>query len=417
MRLVRQGPLVQGAQVAASVVIAVALFSGAGWALSDVTLYYRWTGQILDGQIPYRDFFFDYPPLSLPALMAPRALSAFSDVTYGTYLVLFAACMAGLSIALFQVIRSVMRRLMTATAGRPALTWHLVLMTLSLPVLLIRYDLWPILLVALAFLSTLDRRPVAAGAWLGVAIAAKLYAIVLLPLFAGYWLWSSGRTAAVRHLSIAVATVAVTVLPFALLAGESIGDLVRFQQGRGLQVETAAGGVIQLLNAVWGEGLQVIHTGTYELVSDRVDSFLTVQPLIAFGAVGLSLAVGAYRLRHAAAVGRAPEMLAAVGTACLIAFMLTNRALSPQHVFWCLSFAALLAGYRHHLLAAVIILTLAVFPLLYQQLLAQEVLPILVLNARNVLLALLAVVLLVRPVAAQAERAGRVGERIAQRSG
>ena len=398
MRLARRWPLLHAGQIVLSVILAVALFSGAGWALSDVTLYYQWTGQILEGEVPYRDFFFDYPPLSLPALMAPRVLSAFGDVTYGTYLVLFAASMVGLSIALFQVVRGIVRRLMSIPAADHALKRHLLLMALSLPVLLIRYDLWPILLVALAFLSTLDRRPVLAGAWLGIGIAAKLYPLILVPVFVAYWLFSHGWRTALQHVtSVLVVTIGV-LLPFLLLSEGAIGDMLQFQQQRGLQVETAAGGVIQLLGLLAPEDLAVVHTGTYELVSDRVSAYQAIQPIIAVAALGLATVFGAYRVRDAVVGGRGPLALASVATAVLIVFVLTNRALSPQHVFWCLSFAALLPGYRYVALLGIIGLTLAIFPLLYEQLLAQEVLPILVLNLRNGLFAILAVALLTRPI-------------------
>jgi uncharacterized membrane protein len=272
-------------------------------------------------------------------------------------------------------------------------------MTLSLPVLLIRYDLWPILLVALAFLSTLDRRPVLAGAWLGIGIAAKLYPLTLVPLFAVYWLFRHGRRAALQHVaSILVVTIGV-LLPFLVLSQGAITDMLQFQQQRGLQLETAAGGVIQLLGLLAPEDLAIVHTGTYELVSDRVSAYQAVQPIIAVAALSLATVIAALRIRGAAASGRAPFTLASVATSVLIVFVLTNRALSPQHVFWCLSFAALLSGYRYLALVGIIALTLAIFPLLYEQLLAQEALPILVLNLRNVLLAILAVaLLLVRPV-------------------
>jgi hypothetical protein len=64
---------------------------------------------------------------------------------------------------------------------------------------------------------------------------------------------------------------------------------------------------------------------------------------------------------------------------------------SIQYVVWLVPFAALLGGLRFWLAAAMVALTMPIHPLLYDELVAQEALPVLILNVRNALLVALTV--------------------------
>jgi hypothetical protein len=403
-----------GGQLAYAFLLAVLLFRGDAWVLSDVALYEAWSDRVVAGELPYRDFPFDYPPLALAPMLVPPLATGFSAITYGTYAVLFAGLMAVLALA----IQGIGLRIATASlaggvaseADRAAAADRAVaLMTFSLPVLLIRFEPWPILLTAISLLALLRGRPILSGVALGLGIAAKLYPALLVPVFAAHLWVASGRRSAVSLVLAAALTAAVAILPFAVTAEGGMLDTLRFQQGRGLQIETAAGGVIQLLNLVAPEGLTVVHVTTYELVSPRVTAYLGIQPVIAGVLVVLVLALTVYWIGvggvRAGSGATAWPVVAGASLAVLLAFMLTNRALSPQHVFWLLPFAIPLTGARFAVLLAIIGRTLVVFPVLYDELLAQEPVAIVLLNVRNVLLAGLGV------VALNGLREGRILER------
>lgn len=406
--------LVLGAQLLVAALLAVLLFSARPWALSDVSLYHRWSGLMLEGLIPYRDFFFDYPPLAVVPILAPRVVGLLQELTFGQYLVLFAACMVALAVILTVVVRAVVR----SPDGEPhasrfsrfsRFSSFLVLMAVALPLLLVRFDLAPILLTALAMLATHRGRPVGAGVFLGLAIAAKLYAIVLVPVFAAWWWLRHDRRDALVHVGAVGLSVALAVLPFAIVAGSAALDTVQFQQQRGLQLESAAGGVIQLLNMLWPEGLEVELATTHELRSDRVTAYLDAQSWVALGLLAGAVVGAIQRLRSRGGTGPALSDLAGVTVAMLIAFMLTNRALSPQHVFWVVPFVPLLSRGHQLALIMVAVLTIALFPVLYADLVAQEAVPIGLLNLRNLLLAGVALSLLLARNGRATEDRGRVG--------
>jgi hypothetical protein len=230
-----------------------------------------------------------------------------------------------------------------------------------------------------------------------VGIAAKLYPAVVLPAFAAYWLFADGRRAAGVHLGVAIATTVAILLPFVALSPSGILETLAFQQGRGLQVETTAAGIIQLMNLGSPDRLQVVHATTYELVSNAVDAYLSFQPAVVVVVMGAFVAVGAYQLRRRSGTPALTEALAAVSMALIIGFVLTSRAFSPQHVLWLLPFAWLMGGGRQWTLVAIISLSLLIFPIFYEQLLHQDPVAVILLNGRNALMAGLAVVLLARP--------------------
>jgi uncharacterized membrane protein len=383
-------PLLVGLHILAGVALALLLFLRSPFALSDVTLYFQWSSHVVDGQAPYRDFFFDYPPLAMAAMLLPQALTGLAAITYGTYIVLFAAGMALTSVVTLHLTRLTSQ----VVGGVGDLSRFLIPLTLAM---LIRFEPWPMLLTALAFLATVQGRAGWSGAWLGVGIATKLYPAVLLPAFAAYWLFARGRRAAGAHLGAAIVTAVVIFLPFVALSPEGILETLAFQQGRGLQVESAAAGIILLMNLGSPDGVHVVHPTTYELVSGAVDAYLSFQPAVVALVMGAFVAFGAIQLRRSSGTPAAGEVLAAVSMALIIGFVLTSRALSPQHVLWVLPFAWVLRGARRWTLVAIVSLSLLVFPILYDQLLQQEPVAVVLLNVRNALMAGLAIVLLARP--------------------
>ncbi len=81
-----------------------------GEASYDVAIYRRAGEAILAGQVPYRDFFIEYPPGSLPAFVPPALFSSSRE----GYASLFASEMALVLVAALLLTACVARSL-----GRP----------------------------------------------------------------------------------------------------------------------------------------------------------------------------------------------------------------------------------------------------------------------------------------------------------
>jgi len=143
----------------------------------DTPVYERYGEAILDGQVPYRDFDLEYPPAALPAFVLP-ALAQEND--YGSvFEVLMWACavaaVVGLGLALAAVEAGVARLY--------AAICFLALAPLAVgTVVLSRYDLWPAALTIAALAAFVRRRERVGFGVLGLAVAAKIYPLVLLPV-------------------------------------------------------------------------------------------------------------------------------------------------------------------------------------------------------------------------------------------
>ena len=96
-----------------------------------------------------------------------------------------------------------------------------------------------------------------------------------------------------------------------------------------------------------------------------------------------TLALVFLRFRRDAARGSEPATIVAAAAAVLLALLVTNKVFSPQYVIWLVPFAALLAvlptGRPSWPPSSVSV----IFPLNYEQLIAQEPWPIVMVNIRN----------------------------------
>ena len=111
----------------------------------DVALYAADAQRMLDGQIPYRDFFFEYPPGALAAFIVPALISmAHYTTLFKLLMVLFGVATICVAAALSAAQGDSPRR------SAVALGWIAISPLLLGPLFLDEYDLWPVLLTCLA---------------------------------------------------------------------------------------------------------------------------------------------------------------------------------------------------------------------------------------------------------------------------
>ena len=227
----------------AAVALGIALVS-LSWALLHVGFYER--NQIIDtpvyqqygdammsGEVPYRDFAVEYPPAALPVFVLP-SLGAGDDYR-GLFEIVMWICAAA-------AVAFVAQALVAVGAGRArtiAAVSFVALAPLALgSVVLTRFDFWPAALTAAALAFFLSGRERVALGVLGLAVAAKVYPVVLLgPALVLLWRREGSRQA-LAGLGVFAAVIAVAVIPFALIAPGGLVDSVQAQLGRPLQIES-----------------------------------------------------------------------------------------------------------------------------------------------------------------------------------
>lgn len=300
----------------------------------DVGLYGDYGGALLDGRIPYRDFFVEYPPGGFLVFTPPALLPE------GWYLHAFKALMALVGVATLAAAALVLARLGASGVRLYAGLLAIAVSPLALgPVSLNTYDAWPALLVIAAVAGLLFDRDSIAFALLGMAFAAKLYAVALVPLFL-LWLWRTKRPRGRPVLAFTIA-VAALVGPFAVLGWDGLVESVRAQTGRGLQIESLGGALLLAAHRLGVYEAEVLGGSTAALSRDLAGSLpdaLAIATTVVQAAAVALVAVLFFRGR------RDGERLVWATAATLAGFLAFARFVSPQYLVWLVPIVPLVGG-------------------------------------------------------------------------
>jgi len=238
----------------------------------------------------------------------------------------------------------------------------------------------------LSLYAVLKRRPLLAGVLLGAGIAVKLYPAVLLPVFFLYY-WVKQDRRAILSLCVGCALLLGIVL--LLSAWISQGDVIlafRYQQERGLHIESVGAGFVSLAYILgWGK-IDVEHNfNAFHLASPLADMTMLVLPVVSVVAFCMVLAFCWYRFRdeHAKSGDVTFQSLVGYITMMVLVFLISNKVFSPHFLLWILPFCVLLSIGKGRLLLAISLLSIAVYPLLYLSLIDQQPFAVLILNIRN----------------------------------
>ena len=358
----------------------------------DTTEYQRYGIAMTHGQVPYRDFRVEYPPGALPVFLLPAADRPDANRYNREFQILLelfaAAALLAMAWAL-TVLRAPPARL-TAALGFFALA------PLALgSVLIYRYDLWPTLLAVAGLAAVVAGRERLGFATLGVGIAAKIFPGVLVPPALAYVWRTRGRREALACLACTVASLAVFVLPFLVLAPHGVWASVQRQASRPLQIESLGSAVLLAAHQIGGAHLTMVASqGSQNLVGSLPHALGTVESAL--------LVVTMLGIWTAAARGPAsPERLVRYSAASVTAFVAFDKVLSPQFMIWLLPLVPLVRGRRglaaSALLGLALVLTQLWFPIRYWPLaLHFAAFPSWLVLARDLTLIALLMVLLVR---------------------
>jgi hypothetical protein len=353
---------------------------------NDLSLYRQAGESILRGEVPYRDFFIEYPPGSLPAFVPPALFSA----SQASFIDLFSVEMALALVATLLLTALGARRLRGSGAWiLPAATFALAAVLLY-PVAVTRYDAVVALTLGLAvyFAALGGRYLPLAYASLGFGTAAKFVpALAVLPL-------ALTRRGAVRSCAVFLAVVALFFVPFAVLGGQGLLQTFTYQAERGLQVESLAASVLIFLRSITSI---VFEHGAFEVRGEGVDLASSFSPLLTLLLLAVTGFAMWWEFRRCGGLG--VEAFPRHAAALILAFMLGSRVLSPQYMIWLLPLVPLSAGGFVGVIICALFLaacftTTLVFPIHYGDLLSFRYPGPELLLARNMLLIILWVSLL-----------------------
>lgn len=378
----------------AVVVVAGFLLLVAGWILlhalytfelSDLAVYRRYGEAVLDGRVPYWDFSLGYPPGALPIFILPAFASP--DDYRGIFEFLMLLCAEA-------AIGFAALTLRFVGAGRTHVFAAAVFIGLAPVVLgavvLTRYDFWPAAITAAALAALVADRAMLSASLLAVSVAAKLYAVVLLPLALLYIVRRRGARAALRPLVVFGITLLVLTVPFTLGEGGLEGSAETQTVDRPLQVESLGAAILLAAHQLDAYSAEVVNAagvqGLAGSLAERVADLMTL--------LQISTAVLVWILFWRGTPSRRRLLIAAA--AAVAGFVAFGRVLSPQYLIWLIPVVPLVAG-RLGLVASAILgaalgLTQAWFPSRYFDVVALQEITWAVL-ARDLVLVMLFVVL------------------------
>ncbi len=291
---------------------------------SDAEQYQTWAAEVRQGEVPYRDFSFPYPPGALIVVAAPIATGTVADQS--AYVHWFGRLMWALGVCC----------LLIAVWLR---AWRAVAVFVAVPLAVgglvaTRFDLWPATLTLAAVACLIRDRGRLGWALLGAAVAAKLYPLVLVPLAIVWTFRRQGRAELVRCAAIGAAVAAAMFLPFLVVAPRGLWDSVYGQVSRPLEVESLAASFLktighpQTVGGPWG--LAVSGHGAWGVLS---------------ALVGIAV-LACLWLRFAKGAVDDSDRLVRYSAACVAAFIAFGKVLSPQYSIWLVVLVPLVRGRR-----------------------------------------------------------------------
>jgi uncharacterized membrane protein len=301
----------------------------------DVHVYQGYAEKLLHGALPYRDVFVEYPPGAFAVFLPPTAFGA------GHYNAAFKALMALCGALTIVLVALVLAELGASRRRIGVAVALLALAPIALgPISLNTYDAWPALLTVLALWLLLRRHDLPAFAVLGLAVSAKVYPLVLVPLAA----WLVWRHAGARRTAIAlgvlVVVAAAVVAPFAAYAPHGVFESFRSQATRGLQVESFGASLLLVLDRLGLYDADVVRTtgvAGRNLAGGAADA--VAAGLLVLEAVAVATVWALY-----ARARDARELLPAAFAAAVAGFLAFTKVFSPQYLVWLLPLVVAAGG-------------------------------------------------------------------------
>ncbi len=357
--------------------------------VSDIqVVYFDYAQKIAQGLRPYQDFPVEYPPLALPLFaLLPHADPTSYQNWFAAEMIVLCAAAAALTAATAAALWHGLKRPLAAAGAYAVAVLAAGAITAN------RYDVAVALTLAACLLFLARRHTAGAGAVLGLGVALKLTPGMLLPLVL---ILAETRR---KVLYALVAFLVFTLIPFLPFLDRISGltNIVTYHARRPLQIESVPGTPYLIAGALgkWGIG----SGNSFGSQSIGGPGSTLVSRLSVW--VALLLVAGVYVLiwRRRALLRAAPEFVPVAALACVLAFTVGNKVLSPQYMCWTFPLVALVVVGRTTLQRVAGILTLVAialtqveFPKLYWDMVAFKDGPVAVVVARNAVLVAAAVV-------------------------
>ena len=344
--------------------------------------YEFWSGQILIAHLnPYSEVGIEYPPGSVPFVVAP-GVGKPADDTYRTRFVLL---MLAVDLVGFLALLVLARRW-----GSPVGPWVWVAVVPLLgPIAYNRLDLVPAVATILVVERLSARSWFGTGGWLGYGVVAKVYPAMFLPIV----------LAATRRKQVVTGALFAMVLflvPYLGFLDDVYRNVIGYHTDRGIQIESLWGFVLMLASK-FGHAIGINYSFGALHVGSSMESVLKLLSQVlslGFVAAGVWLAHRAHRPGR----GASEADTAGIMFMTMAGTMAVGSVFSPQFVLWLGALAAAVLCDRNTSLRVpalavlpVALMTQFVYPFFYGRLIAVDTAALVLLASRNFLVLFVAI--------------------------
>ena len=358
-------------------------FSGTG-------LFYDYAGRVLAGQLPYRDFFAEYPPLAIALFTAPRMLGESFRWYYVWYQVQVVIADLLIVLALYLAARR-----WTLSPSKVFGAYTAAVLAVG-PINLQQFDIFPAALSLFAVLRFAADDAIGTGILLALAVMTKVYPILLAPIFV-LLAWHQQRYSVWKALVAFILTCGVVLLPWLLRGPATLRAMLAFHAERGTHLDSVYSSISFAARSVGLTWVNVVFSFRSWNISGPVpDALARASTFVMLAALAIVYALIARSGRDRdPAAARDVEFVGHAAFAVLLAAMVTSKVLSPQYLVWLTPFVPFVIGPRRVAVRAGFIvaglLTYWLYPWRYQGLLNRETSALALLAARNIALVATAV--------------------------
>lgn len=348
----------------------------------DPGTYEFWAGQILTFHLnPYSEVGIEYPPGSVPLIVAPGIEKPLED----TYRTRFVLLMLAVDLVGFLVLLVLARRW-----GSPLGVWVWVAVVPLLgPIAYNRLDLVPAVATILAVERFSARSWFGGGGWLGYGVVAKIYPALFLPI----------ALAATRKKQVVMGAAVVGVLflvPYLGFLEDVYRNVIGYHTDRGIQIESLWGFVLMLASK-FGHAIGINYSfGALHVGSSMEPALKAIAQVLSLGFVGAGVWL-ANRARKTGRDGSDPVM-AGIMFMTMAGTMAVGSVFSPQFMLWLGAFAAVVLCDRATWLRVpalavlpIALMTQFVYPFFYGRLVAVDTAALVLLASRNFLVLFVAI--------------------------
>ncbi len=354
--------------------------------VNGTTVFFGYASKVVAGQVPYRDFPLEYPPLALVFFTLPRLVAS----NFPDYNVAYHAQVTIWNLVVLATLTAMARR----ANGRPTIVLgaYTIFVLAVGPIILDQFDIFPAALTLFAMYAFQRGRPNAGWVALTLGTLTKLYPLLLVPVFALPALRRRDVAALRRSVLVCIATAVIALLPLLVVAPASIFRFLAYHSNRGIQIESTYAGLL-LAADKW----HLIHVGigygfgAWNVTGTIPDVVTPLSALLLLGAVGTSWLF--IDRRMVARGGDSTRDVAFNAAACALVLcgaLLTSKVLSPQYLIWLVPLLPLVTHERQLIwpvFTLIGVMTHYIFPANYDRFIfgnAGDVITVLIL--RNLLL-------------------------------